>query len=71
MQGRRVTRLDRCPYGKMPDWLGPMLEKYDAKTGELLIRRPANLIDHPAEQEVLKLIATRVAHGDGPTRICN
>src|SRR5258707_4469728 len=45
-QGRRMGRLDRCPYGKMPDPDGPMVK--DKETGQLT-DRPAQMIDEPEE----------------------
>lgn len=53
--GRRMTRLDRCPYGKMPDRNGPMMERVDKKTGEKVLR-PARLIDNPAELAIIERI---------------
>jgi hypothetical protein len=46
--GRRLGRMDRCPYGKMPNVNGPMLEKEGLKTGKKT-SLPAELIDNPEE----------------------
>jgi len=39
---RRMGRLDRCPFGKMPDLDGPMVPRVDRTTGETVLR-PARL----------------------------
>jgi DNA invertase Pin-like site-specific DNA recombinase len=46
--GRRMTRMDNCPYGKMPDSSGPMHEASD-KNGNK-VHRPAQLVDCPEGQ---------------------
>jgi DNA invertase Pin-like site-specific DNA recombinase len=65
-QGRRMGRLDRCPYGKMPDLNGPMVK--DKETGRFT-DRPAQMIDHPEEQAVLERITQLRAEGNGLRKI--
>lgn len=62
--GRRMTRLDRCPYGKMPDPDGPMMERLDKKTGAKVLR-PARLIDNPAELAIIERIREERQTGRG------
>jgi DNA invertase Pin-like site-specific DNA recombinase len=65
-QGRRMGRLDRCPYGKMPDPYGPMVK--DKETGQLT-DRPARMVDHPEEQAVIARIRQLRAQGNGLRKI--
>ncbi|HEV3238474.1 MAG TPA: recombinase family protein [Gemmataceae bacterium] len=65
--GRRMGRLDRCPYGKMPDPNGPKIK--DKETG-LLTDRPAAMIDNPEEQAVIEWIQQLRAQGNGLRKIC-
>jgi hypothetical protein len=65
-QGRRMGRLDRCPYGKMPDSDGPMVK--DKETGQFT-ERPAQMMDHPEEQEVIERIRRLRAEGNGLRKI--
>jgi len=53
--GRRMGRLDRCPFGKMPDLDGPMVPRVDRTTGETVLR-PARLTDCPEEQAAVARI---------------
>ena len=64
--GRRMGRLDRCPFGKMPDPHGPMVK--DKETGQFT-NRPAHMIDNPEEQAVIEQIRRLRAQGDGPRKI--
>jgi DNA invertase Pin-like site-specific DNA recombinase len=64
--GRRMGRLDRCPYGKMPDPNGPMVE--DKETNQFT-DRPAQMVDHPEEQAVIERIRQLQAEGNGLRRI--
>src|SRR5262249_2223516 len=60
--GRRMGRLDRCPYGKMPDPDGPMVK--DKETGQPT-DRPAGLIDNPQEQALIRKIRSLREQGKG------
>ncbi len=62
--GRRMTRADRCPYGKQPDPDGPMIERVDKETGQTVFR-PARLIDHPGEQAIIARILQEHRQGKG------
>jgi site-specific DNA recombinase len=66
--GRRMGRTDRCPYGTMPNWDGPMLEKVDKETGQVA-RLPAALIVNPEEQTVIEQIRRLRAEGMGSKAI--
>jgi DNA invertase Pin-like site-specific DNA recombinase len=68
-KGRRMGRMDRCPYGKMPDWNGPMLKKIDQQTGKEVSNLPARLIDNPDELAILKRIRQKSAEGLGARAI--
>jgi DNA invertase Pin-like site-specific DNA recombinase len=61
--GRRMTRTDYCPYGKMPDWDGPMHEASDESGKKVL--RPAQLVDCPEEQAVIDRICLEHEEGKG------
>jgi DNA invertase Pin-like site-specific DNA recombinase len=61
--GRRMTRTDCCPFGKSPDWNGPMLETVDEEGNKVL--RPAQMIDCPEEQAVADRIRLERAQGKG------
>jgi hypothetical protein len=61
--GRRMTRMDCCPCGKMPDWDGPMHEASDESGKKVL--RPAQLIDCPEEQAVIDRICLEHEQGKG------
>jgi len=61
--GRRMGRVDKCPYGKMPDPNGPQIEGRDGK------RRPARLIDHPGELAILVQIRQKTVEGIGARAI--
>jgi DNA invertase Pin-like site-specific DNA recombinase len=65
-QGRRMGRLDRCPYGKMPDPNGPMVK--DKETGQFT-NRPSQMVDHPDEQAVIKRITQLRSDGNGLRKI--
>jgi len=65
-QGRRMGRLDRCPYGKMPDPNGPMVK--EKETGQFT-ERPARMIDHPEEQAVIERIRQLRNEGYGLRKI--
>jgi site-specific DNA recombinase len=67
-EGRRMGRPDRCPYGTMPDWNGPMIEKVDKETGQVT-RLPARLIDNPEEQAVIEQIRLLRSGGKGSKSI--
>jgi DNA invertase Pin-like site-specific DNA recombinase len=66
--GRRMGRLDRCPYGTQPDWSGPTIEETDKTTGEK-VTRPARLTDHPGEQAAITRIRELKATGLGSKAI--
>src|SRR6266568_3853344 len=68
-KGRRMGRMDRCPYGKMPDWNGPMLKKIDQQTGKEVSNLPARLVDNPHELAILKRIRQKTAEGLGARAI--
>ncbi len=68
VNGRRMGRTDRCPWGKQADWNGPMLEKRD-KEGKLVSRLPARLIDNPAELAILDQIRLKAVEGLGARAI--
>jgi hypothetical protein len=61
--GRRMGRVDKCPYGKMPDPNGPQIEGRDGK------RRPARLIDHPGELAIVEQIRQKTVEGMGARAI--
>ena len=61
--GRRMTRMDYFPYGKMPDWNGPMHEASDENGNKVL--RPAQLIDCPEEQAIIDRICLEREQGKG------
>jgi site-specific DNA recombinase len=65
--GRRMGRLDRSPYGKMPDPNGPKVK--DKESG-LLTDRPAAMIDNPEEQAVIERIRLLRSQGNGLRKIC-
>jgi len=48
--GRRMSRLDCCPYGWKPDTSGPMIPDRDDPT----VMRPARLVEDPAEQAAVE-----------------
>ena len=64
-----MGRMDRCPYGKMPDWNGPMLKKIDHQTGKEVSNLPARLVDNPDELAILKRIRQKSAEGLGARAI--
>ena len=64
-----MGRMDRCPYGKMPDWNGPMLKKIDQQTGKVVSNLPARLIDNADELAVLEQIRQKSAEGLGARAI--
>jgi site-specific DNA recombinase len=66
--GRRMGRTDRCPYGTMPNWDGPMLEKVDKESGQVA-RLPAALINNPEEQIVIEQIRQLRGQGRGAKAI--
>jgi hypothetical protein len=68
-KGRRMGRLDRCPYGKMPDWNGPKLKKIDPQTGKVVSNLPARLVDNPEELAVLGQIHQKATGGMGARAI--
>ena len=61
--GRRMTRMDYCPYGKMPDWDGPMHEASDDFGKK--VQRPGQLIDCTEEQAVIDRICLEHEQGKG------
>jgi DNA invertase Pin-like site-specific DNA recombinase len=61
--GRRMGRLDKCPFGKTPDVNGPMVKGRDGQ------ERPSRLIDHPGEQTILRQIHQKAAQGLGARAI--
>jgi DNA invertase Pin-like site-specific DNA recombinase len=61
--GRRMSRLDRCPYGWQPDPEGPQIEGNDKAL------RPARLIPHPDEQAVIARIRKLCDEGLGLRQI--
>jgi hypothetical protein len=61
--GRRMTRMDYCPYGKMPDWGGPMHEASDDAGKKVM--RLAQLVDCPEEQAVIDRICQEHEQGKG------
>jgi hypothetical protein len=61
-----MGRLDRCPYGKMPNPNGPMVK--DKETGKFT-DRPAQMVDHPEEQAVIKRIMQLRSDGNGLRKI--
>jgi hypothetical protein len=61
--GRRMTRMDYCPYGKMPNWDGPMHEASDQSGNKVL--RPAQLIDCPEGWAVIDRICPEHEQGKG------
>jgi DNA invertase Pin-like site-specific DNA recombinase len=61
--GRRMTRTDYCPYGKMPDRNGPMHEASDENGNKVL--RPTQLVDCPEEQAVIDRICLEREQGKG------
>jgi DNA invertase Pin-like site-specific DNA recombinase len=63
--GRRMGRVDRCPYGKQPDASGPQIKGRDDAM------RPARLIDHAAELATLDRIRRMAAEGMGARAITN
>jgi DNA invertase Pin-like site-specific DNA recombinase len=63
--GRRMGRVDCCPFGKMPDRNGPMLQKIDKETKRVISRLPARLIDCPEEQAVIARIREESEQGKG------
>src|SRR5947209_7609124 len=58
-----MGRVDKCPYGKMPDPNGPTIEGRDGK------RRPARLIEHPGELAILEQVYQKAAEGMGARAI--
>jgi hypothetical protein len=63
--GRRMGRVDLCPYGKMVDRDGPMLQKIDKVTKQEISRLPAQLIDCPEEQAIIARICQESDEGKG------
>jgi site-specific DNA recombinase len=61
--GRRMSRLDRAPYGWQPDEAGPR------RTGKDGQERPARLIPHPEEQAIIGRIQKLCAEGLGLRQI--
>lgn len=59
-EGRRMGRLDRCPWGFKPD-----LDSANNKRG-----RPSRLVVDPDETETARIILACHARGGGPTSIC-
>jgi hypothetical protein len=55
--------MDYCPYGKTPDWDGPMREASDDNDKKAL--RPAQLIDCPEEEAVIDRICLEHEQGKG------
>jgi DNA invertase Pin-like site-specific DNA recombinase len=62
-QGRRMGRLDRCPYGYHVDPAGPTVEGKDGQ------ERPARMAEDPAEQATIARIRQLRAEGLGLRRI--
>jgi len=58
--GRRMGRLDRCPWGFKPD-----LDSENNKRG-----KPGRLVVDPDEKETSRIILACHARGGGPTSIC-
>jgi site-specific DNA recombinase len=63
--GRRMGRVDLCPYGKMPDKNGPVLRKIDKETKKEIRCLPARLIDCPEEQAIISRICQESDKGKG------
>jgi site-specific DNA recombinase len=68
--GRRMGRVDRCPYGTMPDWNGPMLDKVNMETGQLS-SLPARLIESPEELAIIERIKQLRTMGNGAKKIAS
>lgn len=66
--GRRMTRLDRCPYGWMPDPDSASVARLDDRTKEPS-GKPAGLIECPTEQAAIARIRALKAEGLGLRKI--